>query len=323
MAGGIELRRSDGSDAEARALDAEAADELRSRYPGDPVPGLPRDLLVSGAGVLLVARRGGRAVGCGGLFPLSEELAEIRRMYVRHGARRSGVGRRLLAELEAEARRRGYAALRLETGRRQPEAVALYREAGFVRTRPFGPHAEDPESLFFEKRIAGPAPRLKTPRLVLEPLGPEHADVLWAAYADPEVARHLLSPALDRREFEASFAAMLRMAGTLGMWALREKASGALAGRVGFYFFGPSRTPELAFLLTRGFWGRGLATQACRAALRHGFADGEFREVVALVRPGNAPAIRVVEKLGMRRARQRAINGRLALVYRTVDPRGR
>ena len=52
-------------------------------------------------------------------------------MYVVPGARRTGVARAVLREVEAEGRRRGYRELRLETGVKQPEAIALYQSSGF------------------------------------------------------------------------------------------------------------------------------------------------------------------------------------------------
>ena len=49
----------------------------------------------------------------------------------------------------------GMTALRLETGTQQPEALALYRSAGFTEIGPFGDYRADPLSLFMEKRLPG------------------------------------------------------------------------------------------------------------------------------------------------------------------------
>jgi GNAT superfamily N-acetyltransferase len=65
-------------------------------------------------------------------------MAEIKRMYVAPEVRGRGVGRQLLVSLEAEARRLGISRLVLETGPRQPEALALYRGAGYVEIPLFG-----------------------------------------------------------------------------------------------------------------------------------------------------------------------------------------
>ena len=73
----------------------------------------------------------GAVVGCGGLYPLTNGEAEIRKMYFLPSARGKGYGRRLLDELLAEARKRGYRRVVLETASQLREAIALYRSAGF------------------------------------------------------------------------------------------------------------------------------------------------------------------------------------------------
>ena len=61
-------------------------------------------------------------------------------------ARRRGVARALLAELEGAARRFGYRELWLETGTEQPEAIALYESAGYLPVPPFDPHDGQPRA---------------------------------------------------------------------------------------------------------------------------------------------------------------------------------
>jgi hypothetical protein len=60
----------------------------------------------------------------------------------------------LLAELEAKAASFGYTVVRLETGNRQPEAIALYESCGYRRIAPYGCHKDDPLSICFEKRVS-------------------------------------------------------------------------------------------------------------------------------------------------------------------------
>ena len=139
---------------------------------------------------------------------------------------------------------------------------------------------------------------LETARLRLEPLAPGHAEALQAIWNDPEVARFLISRPASPAEQGALFARNLEAGRRFGMWAVRERASGSVVGRVGFFAFGERERPELAFLLARAAWGRGLGREAAGAALAAGFGALAFREVVALVRPANARALRVLEKLG-------------------------
>ena len=101
----------------------------------------------------IVARMGGRAVGCGAIVESADGWAEIKRMFVSPVARGQNIGRRLLQRLEATAVDQGIPLLRLETGIKQPEALALYRSAGFVEIGPFGKYGPDPLSLFMEKPL--------------------------------------------------------------------------------------------------------------------------------------------------------------------------
>lgn len=139
---------------EATTLIAELDAELRHRYPGGPPPhGLhPRDA-TDAQTVFLVGRVRGQAVACGASRRLDEQATEIKRMYVRPSHRGRGLARRILAELESRARGAGAGRLVLETGVRQPEAIALYLSEGFTGTEPFGEYVGDGMSRCFEKRL--------------------------------------------------------------------------------------------------------------------------------------------------------------------------
>ncbi|MGX6449006.1 GNAT family N-acetyltransferase [Patulibacter sp. S7RM1-6] len=95
----------------------------------------------------------GTAVGCGGLRPLEEGVAEIKRMYVDPLARGTGVAPALLAALEAAALERGWTTLRLETGDRQPDAMRFYAREGYAENPPFGPYVGAPFACCFERRL--------------------------------------------------------------------------------------------------------------------------------------------------------------------------
>jgi GNAT superfamily N-acetyltransferase len=125
--------------------------DLFDRY-GEDDPDAPEaDELAPPEGVFLVARLDGRAVGCGGLRRVDTHEGEIKRMYVAPEARRLGVGAQILAALEAEAGRHEYDRLRLETGVRQPEAIALYERHGYARVDNFPPYVDAPLSVCYVK----------------------------------------------------------------------------------------------------------------------------------------------------------------------------
>lgn len=100
-----------------------------------------------------VARLDGEALGCIALRIDPAAYGEVKRLYVPTRARGLGLGRRLLAALEEEARRERLACLRLETGIHQPEALGLFRAAGFTEIAPFGDYRPDPLSVFMEKPL--------------------------------------------------------------------------------------------------------------------------------------------------------------------------
>ena len=143
-------------DWDVQRLAADQQAEIRARYDGAGEPGTPPS--ASDISVVLLARDdAGTAVGCGALRALGDGVAEVKRMFVARSARGRGVWKAVLAGLEDAARLRGWTTLRLETGPRQPEAVALYTGAGYRSIAAFGgyvgaPDAED--SLFFERVLA-------------------------------------------------------------------------------------------------------------------------------------------------------------------------
>jgi DNA-binding MarR family transcriptional regulator/ribosomal protein S18 acetylase RimI-like enzyme len=115
------------------------------------------DELTPPAGLLLVATLHGEPVGCGALKFHDGAPAEIKRMWVAPAARGTGLGRRLLAELEERATQSGADCARLETNGSLTEAIALYRSAGYREVPAFNdePYAHH----WFEKRLASKTAR--------------------------------------------------------------------------------------------------------------------------------------------------------------------
>jgi len=142
---------------EVRTLVGELEGVLSAEYPPEQRHGLSLDAIFQPQVRFFVARLDGEAVGCGGvaLFP---EFAEVKRMYVRDGARGRGVADALLARIETETCDAGLALLRLETGDRQFAAIRFYERTGFERCEAFGAYTAMPSpsiatSIFFEKRL--------------------------------------------------------------------------------------------------------------------------------------------------------------------------
>lgn len=142
---------------DARALIAELHGVLGAVYPPEQRHGLSIDQVFAPHVGFFVARLGEETVGSGAVA-LFDDYAEVKRMYTREAARGRGIGKALLAHLEAEARAAGKPLLRLETGTEQAAAIALYEGCGFGRCGPFGHYARLPPhriaaSLFYEKPL--------------------------------------------------------------------------------------------------------------------------------------------------------------------------
>ena len=144
-----------------RALDEEVQQVYVERYGGrDETPMSPAQFAPP-HGHFLVGYVEGQPVTMGGWRLRTDagatlpgrRPAEIKRMFVREHARGRGLGRRVLAALERAAEVAGVDWLVLETGERQPEAVALYRSAGYVDIGPFGVYADEDDSVYLGKPL--------------------------------------------------------------------------------------------------------------------------------------------------------------------------
>ena len=134
--------------------------ELDSRFDVgfDPAQSLPAELeaMRPPCGLFLLARLGSEPVGCGALKFHGDEPTELKRMWVSPSARGLGVGRRLLAALEARTVATGSNVLRLETNGALTEAIGLYRSAGYVEVDAF--NDELYADHWFEKHLPGHRP---------------------------------------------------------------------------------------------------------------------------------------------------------------------
>jgi DNA-binding MarR family transcriptional regulator/GNAT superfamily N-acetyltransferase len=127
--------------------------DRRSDTGYDPSAGISAEPheLVPPAGAFFLAYARGEPIGCGAVKHHGGAPAEIKRMWVAESARGLGIGRRMLATLEACARDHGAAIARIETNRTLVEAITLYRSVGYTEVPAFNdePFADH----WFEKRL--------------------------------------------------------------------------------------------------------------------------------------------------------------------------
>ncbi len=93
-------------------------------------------------------------VACGAIKVFSDQAMEVKRMYTAPAHRGKGLATQTLSELEAWAAELGFPKCVLETGKRQPEAIALYEKNGYQRTPNYGQYIGMDNSVCFEKSLA-------------------------------------------------------------------------------------------------------------------------------------------------------------------------
>ncbi len=151
----MEIRPDDLSGPEIRALLEEHLRHMHSISPPESVHALDLDGLRRPEVTFWTAWEGGELVGCGALKELDARHGEIKSMRTAAAHLRKGVAARLLEHILAEAARRGYARLSLETGS-QPAfepARQLYARFGFEYCGPFADYREDPNSVFMTREL--------------------------------------------------------------------------------------------------------------------------------------------------------------------------
>lgn len=160
---------------------------------------------------------------------------------------------------------------------------------------------------------------IETARLRLRMFDWDDLDALSCIAKDADVMRFIgCGRPLTREETHANLASIIsafRRRG-FGRWAVIWKETGTLAGYCGLSHGDAAVGVELAYMLARGEWGKGLATEAARACLRYGFERLNFGAISALTRPENLRSRRVMERLRMRFVRAGHHYGYNCVCYR-------
>ena len=145
-------------------------------------------------------------------------------------------------------------------------------------------------------------PQIKTPNLLLDPLLPEDAGVLYRIYQSSGVLTYFpdpVPPALEKvQRFINGQQAHWNKHG-YGNWGIRLVGTPEIIGWAGLQYLPELGETEVGFLLDRPYWGRGYATEAAQASLDFGFEHMNLARIIALVHPGNLASQRVIEKCGM------------------------
>lgn len=149
----LDIRIDDLSGREIKDLLTEHLRSLAKITPKKSMHALDIDKLRKADVTFWSAWAGGVLLGCGALKELSPDHGEIKSMRTTKAHLRSGVGSAIVQTIIAEATRRGYRRLSLETGAREEfhPAHRLYQKHGFRNCPPFGDYRDDPNSVFMTK----------------------------------------------------------------------------------------------------------------------------------------------------------------------------
>lgn len=102
---------------------------------------------------VVVAYTENTPIACGAMKAFEKESAEVKRMFTIPTYRGKGIGSQILIQLELWAKELKYTSCVLETGKRQPDAIALYEKNGYQKTQQYGQYVGMENSLCFKKLI--------------------------------------------------------------------------------------------------------------------------------------------------------------------------
>jgi GNAT superfamily N-acetyltransferase len=128
----------------SKSLEAITGDSGKSSFNSKDVC-VPRSLFV------IAYDQAGEAIGCGGIRPINESVAEVKRMFAK--TKTMGVGTEILVYLETQARKLGYSTLWLETRIINEQAVAFYKKRCYYPIPNYGKYVGNPQAICFEKKI--------------------------------------------------------------------------------------------------------------------------------------------------------------------------
>jgi len=158
---------------------------------------------------------------------------------------------------------------------------------------------------------------LETEDLILRAVRQEDLEDIFDYGRDPEVARYVTWPEHKSIEDSQTFLDFVMARYEKGDYHIRaivEKSSGKMIGTIDFVKgIHPHNWAELAYVLNRSYWGRGIMTQAAKAVLAYGFDDLNLNRIFARAIDLNKGSYRVMEKLGM------TYEGRTRQVFKDGD----
>ena len=166
---------------------------------------------------------------------------------------------------------------------------------------------------------------LETERLLLREFDEGDAEAFYRLGSDPTVTRYTgdggLKDVEHAREVLRSRPIADYQKHGFGRWACVLKVSGVVIGFAGLKYLDDLGDVDIGYRLLPAYWGKGLATEACRPILEYGFAHCGLEHIIGLVDPENVASVRVLEKLGLTLVGLVDYRGNKAAKYR-IERRG-
>jgi ribosomal-protein-alanine N-acetyltransferase len=148
---------------------------------------------------------------------------------------------------------------------------------------------------------------IETPRLSMRALVPGDIDDIVRLYGDPEVTRFITGGVHSREMAQAWLneqVASWERYRTIGMFRVADRGTGEFLGRCGVRDLEDAGEMEVGYAFVPTAWGRGIATEACRAAIEHSFRNSDLDHIVGITFPENLPSKKVLTKCGLRYIRE-------------------
>jgi len=153
------------------------------------------------------------------------------------------------------------------------------------------------------KEVFANPPTLHTDRLELVKISPEHAEDMYEYSSDPDVTKYLTWSCHTCVKETERYIKLLQKKYTAGVfndWGLIHKESGKFIGTCGFTSFDYEKnTAEIGYVISKDYWGKGLAQEAAKCVMEFGFDTFGLSGYCAKCMEGNDASMRVMQKLGM------------------------
>jgi ribosomal-protein-alanine N-acetyltransferase len=168
-------------------------------------------------------------------------------------------------------------------------------------------------------------PSIETTRLVLRPFSLDDAEPLHQILISQGILQYF--PSSDPPDLERVQRLVKRQIEHwrehgYGWWAVEPLQENGLIGWSGLQYLPETDEIEIGYLLSKQYWGRGLATESATAGIEFGFTQLGIQEIIGIVHPNNIASQRVLEKIGLKFQEKAEYFGMDCLKYLANNPNG-